>query len=138
LNILAGNFLQSGGFILLDLQGPVGTEVNGLPTHLFWVHDTSSGGPFTGTGFTFPATANFPGNYINSQGAPANPPPGSPGGGAPTSVSNWNMGFGDITFKYFPDAHPVAGSLGSGKVVMVARGLLNSSGAQNPIDKNYN
>jgi hypothetical protein len=48
------------------------------------------------------------------------------------------MGFGDITFKYIPDPHPVAGSLGSGKVIVVARGLLNTSGAQNPIDKNYN
>jgi hypothetical protein len=137
-NLLAGNALQSGANIILDVQGPTGTEVGGLPTHLFWAHDISSGVVFTGSGFTFPGSGNFPRNYLNSQGLPANPAPGSPGGGAPSSVNNFNMGFGDITFKYKPDVHPVAGSLGSGTVIVVARGLLNTSGAQNPIDKNYN
>jgi hypothetical protein len=47
------------------------------------------------------------------------------------------MGFGDITFKYIPDRHPVPGSLGSGQVIVVTRGLLNASGAQNVIQKNY-
>jgi hypothetical protein len=47
------------------------------------------------------------------------------------------MGIGDVTFKYVPDAHPVAGTLGSGTVIVVTRGLLNTSGAQSTIDKNY-
>jgi hypothetical protein len=137
-NMLAGNTLQSGANIILDVQGPTGTEVNGLPTHLYWAHDISSGVVFTGSGYTLPASNNFPGNYINSQGLPADPPPGSAGGGAPTSINNWNMGYGDITFKYIPDPHPQPGTLGSGKVILVARGLLNTSAAQNPIDPNYN
>jgi hypothetical protein len=137
-NMLAGSTLQSGANIILDVQGPTGTEVNGLPTHLYWAHDISSGVVFTGSGYTLPASNNFPANYINSQGLPSNPPPGSPGGGAPTSINNWNLGYGDITFKYVPDARPQAGTLGSGKVIVVARGLLNTSGAQNPIDPNYN
>jgi hypothetical protein len=137
-NILAGNTLQSGANIILDLMGPTGSEVHGLPTHLFWTHDISSGVVFTGSGFTFPGSGNFPGSYINSQGQPASPPPGSPGGGPPSSVNNYSMGFGDITFTYLPDRHPQAGTLGSGRVVVVARGLLNTSGAQSPIDKNYN
>jgi hypothetical protein len=137
-NILAGNVLSSGANIILDVMGPTGTEVNGLPTHLFWTHDISSGTTFTGTGFTFPGTSNFPGSYINSQGAPASPPPGSPGGGAPSSVNNWNMGFGDMTFKYIPDPHPLPGTLGSGEVIVITRGLLNNSGAQSSIEKNFN
>jgi hypothetical protein len=137
-NLLAGNALQSGANIILDMQGPTGTEVHGLPTHLYWAHDISSGTVFTGSGYTFPGSNNFPANYLDSQGAPANPPPGSPGGGAPSSVNNYNMGFGDATFTYIPDPRPVPGTLGSGKVIVTIRGLLNTSGAQNPIDKNYN
>jgi hypothetical protein len=137
INILPANITASGANVILDLQGPTGTEVNGLPTRLFWVNDLGSGAAYTGTGITFPGSSNFPTHYINSQGAPANPAPGSPGGGAPSSVDNWNMGFGDITFKYIPDRHPVPGSLGSGKVIVVTRGLLNASGAQNVIQKNY-
>jgi hypothetical protein len=135
-NILAADALNSGDNIILDVQGPTGTEVNGLPTHLYWVHDISSGVGFTGTGTPLPGTANFPGNYINSVGAPANPPPG-PNGPAPSSVDNWNMGFGDITFKYIPDAHPLPGTLGSGQVIVIAKGLLNYSGAQSATDVNY-
>jgi hypothetical protein len=136
-NLLAGNTLSSGASIILDVQGPTGTEVSGLPTHLFWVHDISSGTTFTGSGTPLPATGNFPGNYLNNVGAPANPAPGSPGGGAPSSVDNWNLGFGDATFKYIPDPHPLPGTLGSGTVIAVFRGLLNYSGAQSSIDKNY-
>ena len=47
------------------------------------------------------------------------------------------MGLGDVTFKYVPDQHPVPGSLGSGTVIFVLRGLLNYSGAQSQADKNY-
>lgn len=137
-NMLPADTLQSGANVILDLQGPTGTEVNGLPTHLYWTHDISSGVVFTGSGYTLPGSGNFPGSYINSQGAPANPPPGSPGGGPPSSVNNWNMGFGDITFKYQPDPHPQKGSLGSGRVIIMVQGLLNTSVAQNPIDPNYN
>lgn len=137
MSIMAANITQSGSYLALDLQGPTGTEVNGLPTHLFWVNDLSSGAIYTGTGITFPGSGNFPGSYLNSQGAPANPPPGSPGGGPPSNVDNWNMGFGDVKFTYIPDPHPLPGTLGSGRVIVVTRGLLNGSGAQSVIDKNY-
>jgi hypothetical protein len=136
MNILPKNITATGANLVLDLSGPTGTEVNGLPTHLFWTNDLSSGTTFTGTGITFPGSSNFPGNYLNSQGAPANPAPGTPGGPAPSSVNNWNMGFGDITFKYIPDPHPLPDTLGSGKVIIVTRGLLNASGAQSNIEKN--
>jgi hypothetical protein len=140
MNLVAGNFLQNGANLILDLVGPTGTEVNGLPTRLYWVPDAnaSSGTAFAGTGSTLPGYSNFPTNYFTSSGALA-PPPGSPNSlGPPTSVDNWNMGLGDVTFKYVPDQHPVPGSLGSGTVIVVLRGLLNYSGAQSQADKNIN
>jgi hypothetical protein len=140
MNLVAGNFLQNGADLILDLIGPTGTESNGLPTKLFWIPDAnaSSSTSFAGTGATLPGYSNFPANYFTSSGTLA-PPPGSPQGlGPPTSVNNWNMGLGVVSFKYVPDQHPVAGSLGSGTVVFVLRGLLNYSGAQSQADKNFN
>jgi hypothetical protein len=140
MNLVAGNFLQNGADLILDLQGPTGTEVKGLPTRLYWVPDAnaSSSTAFAGTGGALPAYSNFPTNYFTSSGALA-PPPGSPNSlGPPTSVNNWNMGLGDVIFRYVPDPHPVPGSLGSGTVIVVLRGLLNYSGAQSQADKNFN
>jgi hypothetical protein len=139
-NLLAGNFLQNSADQILDLIGPTGTEVNGLPTRLYFVPDAnaSQSTAFAGTGTTLPGFANFPANYFTSAGALA-PPPGSPGSlGPPTSVDNWNMGLGIATFKYLPARHPQAGTLGSGTVIVVLRGLLNYSGAQSQADKNFN
>jgi hypothetical protein len=140
MNLVGGNFLQNGANLIVDLVGPTGTEVNGLPTRLFWIPDAnaSSGTAFAGTGATLPGYANFPTNYFTASGALA-PPPGSPDGlGPPTSVNNWNMGLGQVTFKYVPDPHPVPGSLGSGTVIIQLKGLLNYSGAQSQFDKNIN
>jgi hypothetical protein len=140
MSLVGGNFLQNGSLLIIDLQGPTGTEVNGLPTHLFWVPDANatSATAFAGTGATLPGYANFPANYFLPSGALA-PPPGSPDGlGPPTSVNNWNMGLGTVTFQYVPDRHPVPGSLGSGTVIIVLKGLLNYSGAQSQAEKNFN
>jgi hypothetical protein len=139
MNLVGGNFLQNGSDFIIDLRGPTGTEVHGLPTRLYWLPDAnaSSATAFAGTGGALPAYSNFPTNYFTSSGALA-PPPGSPNGlGPPTSVNNWNMGLGDVNFKYVPDPHPVPGSLGSGTVIFVLRGLFNYSGAQSQADKNF-
>jgi hypothetical protein len=139
MNLVAGNFLQNSADLILDLQGPTGTEVHGLPTRLYWVPDAnaSSSTSFAGTGATLPGYSNFPTNYFLPSGALA-PPPGSPNSlGPPTSVNNWNMGLGQVTFKYVPDSQPVRGSLGSGTVIVVLKGLLNYSGAQSQFDKNF-
>jgi hypothetical protein len=141
INMLGLNFLQNGTNLILDLQGPVGSEVNGLPTHLNWYRDVTSGTPFTGTGSALPGYGNFPINYQLPDGTPTSPfntaNPNNNGMGA-TSVNNWNMGLGSATLRYIPSSHPKPGTLGSGEVIIVFRGLLNASGAQNAIDKNYN
>ncbi len=134
-NFLSGAALNTGASIVLDLSGPTGTEVHGLPTHLNWVHDASSGTMFTGAGTAIPGSGNFPGNYLNSNGTLISP---LANGNAPSSVNNWNMGLGDVRFQFIPDAHPRPGTLGSGRVIMVVNGLLNASGALNPADKGYN
>jgi hypothetical protein len=140
ISLVGANFLQNSSLQILDLIGPTGTEVNGLPTRLFWIPDAnaSQSTPFAGTGTTLPGYFNFPTNYFLPSGAVA-PPPGSPASiGPPTSVDNWNMGLGSATFKYVPDKHTLPGSLGSGTVIVVLRGLDNYSGAQSQFDKAYN
>jgi hypothetical protein len=134
ISFIGRNVLQNGTILDLDLLGPTGTEVNGLPTHLNWNHDAASGTPISGTGFALPAFSNFPGNYFNAQGVPT--PPTAASGNAPSSVDNWNLGLGDATIQYIPDKHPVAGSMGSGQVIISFRGLMNYSGAQSVFDKN--
>ncbi len=131
---LVEDYPSTGGNLILDLVGPTGTEVNGLPTRLNWVHDPASGTIFTGTGSALPDYSKFPANYFNASGDLTNPFDLS----GPTSVDNWNTGLGDATFRYFPSKHPIKGTLGSGTVVIVFRGLINSSGAQSANDQNYN
>jgi hypothetical protein len=135
IDFTAGNFLQNGANLILDMAGPTGTEVDGLPTQLNWARDAASGTAFNGTGAALPAYGNFPSNYFTSGGTFANP---LADGNAPTSVNNWNMGLGDVNFKYIPDKHPQVGTLGSGTVIFEFRGLLNYSGAQSAFDKRYN
>lgn len=137
IGLIAGNFLQNSAELTLDFVGPKGTEVNGLPTQLYWISDanTSSSGPFAEAGGAFPAASNFPANYVNAQGVPVSPlSQGLP----PTSVNNWDLGVGKAEFRYIPDAHPQPGTLGSGKIIVVLYGLRNYSGAQSQIDKNIN
>lgn len=136
-NLVGGNYLQNSSDLILDLVGPTGSEVNGLPTHLYWISDTnqSSSGPFAETGTVFPAHGNFPANYFNAQGEPVSP---LSQGLAPTSVNNWGLSLGAATLDFIPDAHPQKGSLGSGKVILVMQGLMNYSGAQSQADKNIN
>jgi hypothetical protein len=134
---VAGNFLQNAAQLNLDFIGPTGSEVHGLPTHLYWISDanSSSSGPFAETGGALPASSNFPANYFNAQFVPTSPlSQGLP----PTSVNNWNLGLGDAKLQYIPDAHPVKGSLGSGTVILVMHGLRNYTGAQSQADKNIN
>ncbi len=140
MSLVGGNFLQNSALQILDVIGPTGTEVNGLPTRLFFIPDANQtqSTAFAGTGSTLPGFSNFPMNYFTSTGALA-PPPGSPGSlGPPTSVDNWNMGLGIATFKYIPNQHPAPGTLGSGTVFVVLRGLLNYSGAQSQNDQQFN
>jgi hypothetical protein len=137
IGFIAGNFLQNSAVLITDLVGPKGSEVNGLPTHLYWISDAnqSSSGPFAETGTAFPAQGNFPANYFNAQGIPVSPlSQGLP----PTSVNDWKLSLGDADLTYIPDAHPQKGSLGSGTVILVMHGLMNNSGAQSQIDKNIN
>lgn len=137
ISFVAGNYLQNAAQLNLNFLGPKGSEVNGLPTHLYWTMDanTSSSGPFAETGSAYPAFGNFPSNYFNSQFVPTSP---LSQGLAPTTVNNYGMSLGDAQLKYIPDAHPSPGSIASGTVVLVMHGLRNYSGAQSQADQNIN
>src|SRR5262245_28558602 len=68
IGFVAGNYLQNAAQLNLDFIGPTGSEVHGLPTHLYWISDanSSSSGPFAETGGALPAYSNFPANYFNA------------------------------------------------------------------------
>jgi hypothetical protein len=140
LNLVGGNYLQNSTDLILALIGPTSSEVDGLPTKLYFTTDANSPSStaFAETGGALPAFSNYPANYFTAAGNLA-PPPGSPGSlGPPTSVDNWGLALGEVTFKYVPDPHPAPGSLGSGTVVVELSGLRNSSGAQSQFDQQYN
>lgn len=137
ISFVAGNFLQNAAELNLDFVGPTGSEVDGLPTHLYWISDanSSSSGPFAETGGAYPAVSNFPANYFNAQFVPTSPlSQGLP----PSSVDNWDLGLGDATLKFIPDAHTHPGGVQSGTVILVMHGLRNYTGAQSQADKNIN
>ncbi len=140
INLVGSNYLQNSTDLILYLEGPTTSEVNGLPTHLYFVTDANSPSStaFAETGGALPGSSNYPANYFTAAGNLA-PSPGTPGSlGPPTSVDNWGMALGDATFKYVPDKHPTPGSLGSGTVIVELSGLRNYSGAQSQDDQQYN
>ena len=47
----------------------------------------------------------------------------------------FQQGGGTINLKWIPDAHPLPGSMGSGKVIVAFQGLINSSQIVSPISK---
>src|SRR5262249_16306290 len=51
IGFVAGNFLQNSAQLNLNFVGPKGTEVDGLPTHLYWISDanSSTSGPSAAT-----------------------------------------------------------------------------------------
>jgi hypothetical protein len=140
INLVGGNYLQNATDLILYMIGPTSSIVDGKPTTLYFTTDanTPSATAFAETGTTLPGYSNFFTNYFTSSGTLA-PSPGSPGNlGPPTSVDNWGMALGTVTFKYIPNKHPQPGSDGSGTVVVEMTGLRNYSGAQSQNDQQYN
>ncbi len=45
------------------------------------------------------------------------------------------QGAGAATIKWIPDAHPLPGTMGSGKMIVVFKGIINLSHVVNPISK---
>ena len=45
------------------------------------------------------------------------------------------QGAGTLDLKWIPDAHPLAGTMGSGKVIVTFQGLINASQLVSPISK---
>ena len=68
IDFTAGNYLQNGANLILDLAGPTGTEVDGLPTHLYWAHDAASGTAFAGTGSAPAGLWQLPDKLLHAPG----------------------------------------------------------------------
>ncbi len=47
----------------------------------------------------------------------------------------FTQGAGTLNIKWIPDAHPVAGTMGSGKVIVTFQGLINTSQLVSPVSK---
>ncbi len=58
--------------------------------------------------------------------------------GAYTAPAGFTQGGGQIAIKYTPDAHPRAGTLGSGKIEVLLQGLMHTSTILNILDKGFN
>ena len=55
--------------------------------------------------------------------------------GAYAAPVGFVQGAGTLDLKWIPDAHPVAGTMGSGKVIITFQGLINGSQLVSPISK---
>jgi hypothetical protein len=105
--LIPQNALQSGSLLILDLNGagPAGSGADALPTHLSWSYD-----------------------FNNSAAAYS-----TVGGILPGS--GFTQGTGTLDIRYFPDHHPLPGTLGSGRVIVTFQGLINTGGLANVLAK---
>jgi hypothetical protein len=55
--------------------------------------------------------------------------------GAYAAPAIFTQGAGELTIKWIPDAHSLPGTMGSGKMIVVFKGLINDSQVVNPIAK---
>ena len=79
INFMPANITASGANIVLDLEGPTGTEVNGLPTHLYWVNDYSSGADLHRHGDHVSRLDQLPRELHQQRGCAGQSPAGLPG-----------------------------------------------------------
>jgi hypothetical protein len=55
--------------------------------------------------------------------------------GAYAAPALFTQGAGTLSIKWIPDAHPLPGTMGSGKMIVIFKGLINDSQVVNPIAK---
>lgn len=105
--LFAQNYLQSGSALVLDLNGTPapGSNPNALPTELTWTYDSNTSA----------------GPYA----APVGILPGS----------GYTQGAGTVEIHWTPNRHPLAGTRGSGTVVVTFQGLINTSQIVSAVSK---
>jgi hypothetical protein len=83
---------------------------------------------------------------LNSQPAPGSDPHQLPtqltwtydsnaSAGAYAAPEEFTQGAGEATIKWIPNAHPLPGTEGSGKMIIIFKGIINLSRVVNPISK---
>jgi hypothetical protein len=128
----AANVLQSGTLLFAEVTNLPGVASNdpttldhGLPSHLSFAIDP---GGVTGGIYVVPAFTTTPATLTS---ATTGVPVALTGGSGGAVATNQGAGVVDIT--YVPDSHPRAGAVQSGKVLVRVQGLLNVTGAINPL-----
>jgi hypothetical protein len=129
------NFLQSSSYQIFDVTNVRGVASNdpralnhGLPSHLAITWDPVSGGAYATPQFTSTPA-------VQTDAATGQPVPLMGGSGGAVA---YFQGTGLLDIKYAPDAHPRAGTRGSGTAVVTIQGLVNTTGATNAIAKQIN
>jgi hypothetical protein len=135
--INASNVLQSGSLLFTEVTNLPGVASNaptaldhGLPSHLEFLIDP---GGVNGGIYSTPAYYTLPPQATDLTTGTAAPLTGGSGGAVA-----FNQGAGYLDITYVPDAHPRAGTVESGKVIVRMQGLLNLAGVFNPLFKGIN
>jgi len=116
-SLFAQNYLQSGNLLIIDVgrSNQVGTT------------PIQTGGPAT--------LSNVDGQLLPTQMPWAFD---TTSAGAYTAPVGFTQGGGQLSIVYTPDRRPQKGTLGSGKVVFLLQGLINTSSILNVVDKGIN
>jgi hypothetical protein len=129
------SFLQSSSYNVFDVTNLPGVASNdpgaldqGLPSHLAIKWDPVSGGTYATPQFT--STPAVQTNAVTGQPFPLL-------GGSGGAVAYF-QGAGLLDIKYVPDAHPRAGTRGSGTAIVTIQALVNTTGATDAIAKQIN
>jgi hypothetical protein len=129
------SFLQSSSYQVFDVTNVPGVASNdpkaldhGLPSHLAITWDPVSGGTYATPQFTSTPA-------VQTNAATGTPFPLLGGSGGAVA---YFQGTGFLDIKYVPDAHPRAGTRGSGTAVVTIQGLVNTTGATDAIAKQIN
>ncbi len=119
-SLFTQNYLQSGNLLIIDVGG-TNQPPSTTPTPV------QTGGPTV--------TSNVGGLALPTQVPWAFD---ATSAGAYTAPSGFTQGGGQLSVVYTPDRHARAGTLGSGKVVFLLQGLINTSSILNVVDKGIN
>ncbi len=129
------SYLSSATYLIMNVTNLPGVASNdpsaldhGLPSRLQVTPDPISGGVYAGPQFT--STPAVQTDATTGASFPLIPGTGGAVG--------YLGGGGVLDIQYIPDAHPRAGTRGSGKAVVTVQALVNSTGATNAIAPQIN
>lgn len=115
-SLFAQNYTQSGNLPIIDVGAT--NQSTGAPDLFGPTTLTSVGGLMLPT--------EMPWAFDNTSA------------GAYTAPVGFTQGGGRLSIRYVPDSHPRGGAMGSGRIVVLLQGLMNTSSILNGLDKGFN